>query len=67
MDCGLLDSSLAQVQQNRIAARAAINLFRWQLHTLLLGEMAKKLYVATGITSVGASDIIVAQRTSKLT
>jgi hypothetical protein len=65
MDCGLLDSSLAQVQQNRIAARAAINLFRWQLHTLWHGEMVKKIYAVIGITSVGASDCIADQRIFK--
>jgi hypothetical protein len=65
MDCGLLDNSQDQVLINLIAARAVINLFPWQLHIPLHGEMAKKIYDVTGITSVGANVIIADPRIFK--
>ena len=51
-----------QRHQNRIAARGAINLFPWQLLTLLHGEMVKRIYVGIGTQFVGTSAIIATTR-----
>jgi hypothetical protein len=63
MAYGWLENSQDQRHQNRIAARGAINLFRWQLHTLLHGEMVKRIYVGIGTQFVGTSAIIADQKT----
>jgi hypothetical protein len=65
MDCGLLDNSQGQLPINLIAVQGVTNLFRWQLHIPLHGEMAKKIYDVTGITSVGANVTIADQRIFK--
>jgi hypothetical protein len=65
MECGLLDNSQDQLPINHIAVRAVINLFPWQLHIPLHGEMAKKIYDVTGITSVGTNVTIADQRIFK--
>jgi hypothetical protein len=63
MGFGSLENSQDRQHQNRIAARGAINLFLWQLHTLWHGEMVKRIYVGIGTQFVGVSAIIAGQKT----
>ena len=66
MAFGLLENSQDLRPLKRIAVLDVINLFLWQLLTLLHGEMVKKTYEGIGITSVGISESNVDQKTFKI-